>query len=176
MSSTKKCFVDYEYEYFRHINSGLYGSLEVCMKLDLKHTCKLCLSMSFRASKMAMVGSAALRLYYVTGVIYSESLPTHTTVLIINSKFLPTASYRLTYSIGTRRCKFLPELLTPTRLYGCSCSGLRHREVAFHSSSIAFDSPKLCKGFNFLLCSENSRQCFHNVHFSTDSVIDIIYS
>ena len=49
---------------------------------------------------MAMVGSAALRLCYVTGVIYLESLPAHTTVLIINSKFLPTASYRLTYSIG----------------------------------------------------------------------------
>ena len=50
-----------------------------------------------------MVGSAALRLCYVTGVINSESLPAHTTVLIINSKFLPTASYRLAYSIGSRR-------------------------------------------------------------------------
>jgi hypothetical protein len=153
MSCTKKkCFLDYQYEYFRHINSGLYGSLEVCMKMDLKHACKLCLNVSFRVTKMAMVGSAALRLCYVTGVIYSESLPAHTTVLIINSKFLPTASYRLTYSIGTRRCKFFPELLTPRRLYGCSCSVLGHKEVTFLSSSIAFGSPKLCRGFNFLLC------------------------
>ena len=118
MSSTKKnYFVDYQYEYFRHINSGLDCSLEVCVKMDLKYTCILCLSMSFRVTKMAMGGSAALGLCYVTGVIYSESLPAHTTVLIINSKFLPTASYRLTYSIGTRRCKFFAELFTPTRLW-----------------------------------------------------------
>jgi hypothetical protein len=132
--------------------------------------------MSFRVTKLAMAGSAALRLCYVTDVICSESLAAHTTVLIINSQFLPTASYRLTYSIGTRRCKFFPELLTPTRLYGCSCSGLRHREVTFLSSSIAFDSPKFCRGFNFLLCSEKSKHYFHNVHFSTDSVIHIKYS
>lgn len=93
------------------INSDLYGSLEVCMKMDLRHTSKFCLNMPLRVTKMAMVGSASLRLCYVTRVIYSESLPAHTTVLSINSKFLPTASYRLTYSIGTRRCKFLPELL-----------------------------------------------------------------
>ena len=61
----KKSFVDYQYEYFRHINLGLYGSLEVCMKVDLKHICKLCLSMSFRVTKMAMVGSAELGLCYV---------------------------------------------------------------------------------------------------------------
>lgn len=158
------------------MNLGFYGSLEVCMKLDLKHTWRLCLSMSFRRTKIVMVWSAALMLCYVTGVICSESLPAHTTVLIINSKFLPAASYRMTYSIGTRRCKFFPELLTTTRLYRCLCSGLRHREETFLSSSITFDSPRLCRGFNFALCSEKSRHGLHHVHFSTESVIDITYS
>jgi len=131
--------------------------------------------MPLRVTKMAMVGSAALRLCYVTDVIYSESLPAHTTVLIINSKFLPTASYRhIRQELGVVSSS--QSYLTPTRLYSCLCSGRRHREVTILSSSIAFHSPKFCRGFNFLLCSEKSKHCLHSVHFSTDSVIDIIYS
>jgi len=85
------------------------GALKCAWRWTLD-TCKLCLNMPL-SYKNGDGWKRSAEVCYVTGVIYSESLPAHTTVLIINSKFLPTASFRLTYSIGTRRCKFFPELL-----------------------------------------------------------------